>query len=93
MAEKASPAKHLKNWMIQATGREIRELAEKSGTSVNYLHQISGGFRSPELPLALSIVSSANTLRELRPALPELSLESLHPPCLSCHYFKTCKGE
>lgn len=92
MAKKTSTA-HLKNWMIQATAQEIRTLAENSGTTVNYLHQIAGGFRNPSLDLASAIVAAASDLRDRRPALPDISIEYLSPPCFSCAYYKRCKGD
>lgn len=92
MRKERSPS-YLKTWMINATAQEIRALAKASGTTVNYLHQISGGFRNPSLELSTAIVNAASELRKLRPALPEISIEYLSPPCHSCVYFKRCKGD
>lgn len=86
----------LKTWMDNATRRQKRELAARAGTSKEYLNQIINGHRNLSVGKAITIVESANAIREESEddSFPILTQGDLSPVCAKCHYFKQgmCDG-
>lgn len=85
----------LGDWMRSATEEERTLLADRAGTSINYLYQLAGVHReNPNVRLALSLVTYANLIRHERIkacaidpeqcALPRLTVQDLATPTRHC---------
>ena len=70
----------LADWMLAASPTEKTQLAEKAGTSVEYLTSLSRGYgnRTPSVALALAIEKTTIEMSKLeRSKLPVVTCEDL----------------
>lgn len=83
----------LKLWMRAATPDEQELLAERAGTSRQYLYQLSGGFRvcSADLGSALERETKAMA-KASKGRLPIVYRTDLVPACRACEYALKCLG-
>lgn len=83
----------LKLWMRAATPDEQALLAERAGTSRQYLYQLSGEFRvcSADLGSALERETKAMA-RASKGRLPIVYRTDLVPACRACEYAQRCLG-
>ena len=83
----------LKTWMRAATPDEQRLLAERCGTSRQYLYQLAGGLRfaSPELAMAIERETLAMH-KASKDRLPVIYRTDLSPVCRGCEFAKKCLG-
>lgn len=87
----------LRKWMRVATPEERQELADRAGTTIGNLHQISGSYRSGGRPqirsgLAIRIEQAARILQKENRDLPSLVRTDLSPECADCEYARKCLG-
>lgn len=77
-----------KEWMKQSTIAEKRELAEKAGTSLSLIYQLSYGTRKASSGLAGRIEKAAAKISN---KLPILTRGDLSEDCANCKHFKDCQ--
>lgn len=87
----------LRKWMRVATPEERQELANRAGTTIGNLHQISGSYRSDGRPqirsgLAIRIEQAARQMRKANKALPDVVRTDLSPECAACEFAQKCLG-
>lgn len=84
----------MRAWMAAATTKEQKELAERCGTSRQYLYQLAGGFRqaSAELGAAIERETKAMHLTS-KGRLPIVYRTDLVPACRACEFAQRCLGE
>lgn len=83
--------KSLANWMKKATTTEQEQLAVASGTSREYLYQLSASKRKASAAMAGRIETAAKTLsRKSKGRLPVLTRMGLAEACSHCPYAKRC---
>lgn len=71
---------HLRAWMAGASAERRKEVADKAGTSVGHLWQLSGGHRRASAKLAMRLQSASDgeiTISGLRPDLELLAHQVL----------------
>jgi hypothetical protein len=83
----------LKLWMRAATPDEQELLAERAGTSRQYLYQLSGGFRICSAELGSCIERETRVMAKASKArLPVVYRTDLVPACRACEYAHKCLG-
>lgn len=82
----------MKHWMRAATAQQQADLAQRAGTSRQYLYHLAGGFRDASPELAARIERAALAMRRERGGrgLPELYRTDLNTACRDCEYAQRC---
>lgn len=84
----------MRSWMAAATTKEQQELAERCGTSRQYLYQLAGGFRQASAELGAAIERETRAMhRASKGRLPIVYRTDLVPACRACEYAQRCLGE
>lgn len=83
----------LKLWMRAATPAEQELLAERAGTSRQYLYQLSSGFRVCSADLGSSLERETKAMAKAsKGRLPIVYRTDLVPACAACEYAQKCLG-
>ena len=83
----------LKLWMRAATPDEQELLAERAGTSRQYLYQLSGNFRVCSAELGSAIERETKAMAKAsKGRLPTVYRTDLVPACRACEYAQRCLG-
>lgn len=81
----------LKLWMRAATPEEQQLLAERAGTSRQYLYQLSGGHRQASAELGAAIEAATRAMaRASKGRLPAIYRTDLVSACRECEYAQRC---
>ena len=89
----------MKAWMRAATTAEQKTLAERAGTSVQYLHHLAAGEdanyrREPKVQLAAAIERETRAMaRASKGRLPVVLRTDLNAGCRACDFARRCLGE
>lgn len=83
----------LRAWMAAATTQEQKALAERCGTSRQYLYQLAGGFRQASAELGAAIERETKVMHlTSQGRLPIVYRTDLVSACRACEYAQRCLG-
>lgn len=83
----------VKAWMLASTSVERDLLAEKVGTTIGQLYQLSGGHRQASAEMAGRIESATEVMhKHSKGRLPRVYRTDLCDACRSCQYASKCLG-
>lgn len=83
----------MKLWMKAATPEEQELLAQRVGTTRNYLYHLAGDFRSASAELARAIESATAEMHKASAGrLPRIYRTDLAAACAGCDFAQKCLG-
>jgi len=84
----------MRAWMAAATTQEQNTLAERCGTSRQYLYQLASGFRQASAELGAAIERETRAMhRASKGRLPIVYRTDLVRACRACDFAQRCLGE